>query len=397
MIPEQLQDYPLIPVCRPECRSHQDCNSPGKRPVSSTKDDHPINRITSWVNRGGNYGVVARSDNDLVIFDSDSVKFSALLDEHLPKTFAVESGGAGHGEHYYYRCDQAERQTGWNDPEGSVRVDNWHCVGPSCEHPETGDQYRVKTNTEIASVTRSQLTALYDILDDIDSVKSGGGGGSAAAPSSHSGNLDFIVRDDKRREIANVLHTDSRLDERVWMVGWLHGAAGLTSSEITNLVLDEAQWPNLDRVIVSDQVESVIRSSRSKRGTHYSKFGTADMDGDTSERRKTEETGDGRSLSGGESDMADDNVTNTTTVKNDDGDKFARAGIVEVSNNGNEWEYSGVVFGEIEDDDDELGEVVTFETDQYGNRDYADLGDRSPDELRLAAEALNHLADEIED
>jgi hypothetical protein len=92
----------------------------------------------------------------------------------------------------------------------------------------------------------------------------------------------------------------------------------------------------------------------------------------------------------------EDNINNKVTNKNGDG-KFARAGIVEVENGDDSWEYAGVVFGRIGEDDDELGTVVEFEQDQYGNRDYKNLGDRSPEELRMAAEALTDLADEIEE
>ena len=401
MIPDQLQNYPLIRVCRPSCRSHNNCSNEGKRPVTSTKDENPINRIKSWINRGGNYGTVARSDNDLVIFDSDSERFSKLLSENLPMTFRVESGGSGHGQHWYFRCATATRQTGWKEPEGSVRVDNWHAVGPGSIHPNTGEKYTVIDDVEIATVTQSKLDGVCEILDDLSSenVQSGGGGDlGGSPPSSHSeavlSDLNFIRRDDRRSEISEILTTDSEHSRRVWMVGWLHAAAGLSTNEIVNLIMNNAQWPKLDRATVRSQTESVISSSRSSRGTHYSNFGTADMDGDSSERRKTE-SDDGASDNQEVSSM-EDNVRNKSTVKRDDG-RFARSGIVEAENNGDTWEYAGVVFGTVQDDDDELGKVVEFETNKYGDRNYRNLGNRSADDLRLAAEALEKLADEIED
>jgi len=404
-IPDQLIDYPLIRVCRPDCRSHDDCNTPGKRPVTSVEDDNHLDRIKSWVNRDGNYGIVAKSNNDLVIFDSDSEAFSDLLAQYLPSTLRVRSGGLDHGQHWYYRCSEAANQQGWRNPEGSVRVANWHAVGPKSIHPVTGDEYKVIDDQQIAEVDIDDLRALYDELDERDTANTGsgvqrGGGGDlgGSPPSAHSAvsDLDFIKRGDRRSEIAEILRTDSKHTRRVWAVGWLHAAAGLTQSEIVNIVMNNARWDNLDRDIVEQQVESVIDSADSSRGTHYTEWGhSADMGPDGSERRKTETEGSQPSVGREVNNMSEDNVRNTVTIKRDDG-QFARSGIVEVENNGDSWEYAGVVFGEVQGEDEELGKVVEFETNQYGDRNYRDLGDRSPEQLRMAAEALNELADEIE-
>jgi len=404
-IPVQLQVYPLIRVCRPDCSTHTGCNSQGKRPVTSVEDSESIESITNWISNGGNVGIVARSDNDLVIIDSDSKRFSEIIFNQLPETFIVESGGSGFGEHIYYKSDFTENK-GWNDPEGSIRSSNWMCVCPPSSH-ESGELYEVINDSEIATVSESKLQNVVAQIERISStnVKRGGGSGgsggsSPPTPSSHKiDDLDFIKRDDIRCDISEILQSESDHNRRIWMVGWLHGAAGLTQHEITDIIISNAQWSDLDREIVERQVESVINSSNSDRGTHYTEWGhTADMDGNTSERRKTEPEGSQPSVGQEVSNMEDndeDNVRNKVTVKRDDG-QFARGGIVEVENNGDKWEYAGVVFGEVQGDDEELGTVVSFETNQYGDRDYRNLGDRSPEEIRLAAEALQELADEIE-
>jgi hypothetical protein len=95
--------------------------------------------------------------------------------------------------------------------------------------------------------------------------------------------------------------------------------------------------------------------------------------------------------------MVDDDVKSHVTITNDSGDKVVRSGVVEVENNGNEWEYVGVLFGDIEEEDEELGTVVNWEYNQYGSKNYNDLGDRSAAELRQTAEALVQLADKIEE
>jgi len=401
-VPPQLRVYPLIRVCKPNCFTHTNFSSQGKRPVTTVEDSEPLETITNWIDNGGNVGVVARSNNDLVIIDSDSKEFSEIIFNYLPETFTVESGGSNFGEHIYYKSDY-NKNKGWNDPEGSIRSTNWMCVCPPSSH-ESGGVYTTTNNTEIAAVSESDLKSVVKKIESSSTrnVKRGGGGGSSGsppAPSSHrNADLDFIKRDDIRADITEILHTQSEHNRRVWMVGWLHGAAGLAQSEITDIIMDNARWSNLDREIVERQVESVIDSSYSGRGTHYSEWGyTADMDGNTSERRKTESEGSQPSDKEEVNNMEgnEDNVRNKVTVKRDDG-QFARGGIVQVENNGDEWEYAGVVFGQVEGEDDELGQVVEFETNQYGDRDYRNIGDRSPEELRLAAEALEELADEIE-
>ena len=119
-----------------------------------------------------------------------------------------------------------------------------------------------------------------------------------------------------------------------------------------------------------------------------------DMDGNTSESRKTEESDTRRTLQGGVLDMVDDNVSNHVTTKNGSG--VVRSGLVEVQTEDNSWEYVGVLFGEIEEEEEDLGTVVNWEYNQYNSKNYNDLGTRSPEELRLAAEALEQLADELE-
>ena len=91
-IPPQVKEYSLTRLCcLGECQSHNGDCSCGKRPVVSVEEADPINRIKSWINEGGNYGVVARSNDDLVIFDSDSAEFSDLLKTGLPLAYTFEA------------------------------------------------------------------------------------------------------------------------------------------------------------------------------------------------------------------------------------------------------------------------------------------------------------------
>jgi hypothetical protein len=177
--------------------------------------------------------------------------------------------------------------------------------------------------------------------------------------------------------------------------------AGIAAKVITETMNQhrnsDAKWHYRDRDYRSETVENAIEKAVEDSYVDFSK--TADMGSGEPERRKTENESGGSQPPTQEvfDSMVDndDNVSNKVTAKNGSG-SFARAGIVEASNDGDTWEYAGVVFGEVEGEDDELGQVVSFEQNQYGDRDYRNLGNRDPEQLRLAAEALEDLADEIE-
>ena len=335
-----------------------------------------------------------------------------ILDQELPSTFTVESGGRGLGQHWYYQCDQATEQRNWDHPEGGVNVDYWQVVGPGSVHAETGDKYEIIDDRPIARISLEEYQAVYDIFTEIHQsetantvadVESGGGGssdGSAARPLSTPNSLNFINSEKYRKKVARVLNeTDAQHRDRLWLAGWLYSAAGLYQTEIVDLIEQECNWIDYDRSITSKMVSSVIRSTDSDRGTHPTEFGsnpTGDMGFLNPESRKTEdESGGSQPPTREVFENMEDNVSKKSTVQRDNG-RFARSGIVSVENNGDEWEYAGVVFGQIGDEDEELGTVVEFETNQYGDRDYKNLGNRSPEDLRLAAEALEELADEIE-
>lgn len=279
-IPPQLHEYPLIRVCPPDCNIHQTHCNGGKRPVTSSGDDEPIPNIRQWIEDGGNYGVVARDTNNLVIFDSDAKLFSAILRDKLPNTFTVESGGAGFGEHWYYKCKDMLQNASWDTPEGSIRTggtNGWFVVGPGSRHGETGDKYNIKNDTDVATVSTEELESVIEVLDNID-TQDKETSSQTPTPSTTTSNTDgplgFIKRDDKRSEIQAVLNSGSH-KEKCWMVGWLHGAAGLHESEIVDLIMKEARWDNLDKDIVEKQVKSVIKSSHTSRGIHYSTYSEA--------------------------------------------------------------------------------------------------------------------------
>ncbi|ESS06498.1 MAG: Bifunctional DNA primase/polymerase [uncultured archaeon A07HB70] len=243
IIPPKITEYPLIRVCQPNCQSHSDCSHPGKRPVSSTNNPRQIGEIQQWVRSGGNYGIVPKSDNDLVILDSDSRQFSELVDENLPETFTVQTGSGS--DHYFYRSKFSENTSLKIDGAefGSVRSENWHVVGPNSVHPETGQEYRVTNETGLTWVPESDLTQFCRVLEaEISSREAGGRPAGPPPPSSRLkasdlsiepseeilGKLSFINSDEKRKEIGAVLRDNHPpRNVRVWACSFLYGAVGL--------------------------------------------------------------------------------------------------------------------------------------------------------------------------
>ena len=99
VLPQQLKPYPQIELCQgEECIVHDNCNSPGKRPVYPewTERDRSWLDIKRWVNHSdGNYGTVCTAENDLVVIDSDEPKFKQHIESNLPETFTVRTAN-GH-------------------------------------------------------------------------------------------------------------------------------------------------------------------------------------------------------------------------------------------------------------------------------------------------------------
>ena len=400
-VPDQLSQYPKIALCQPDgCIVHDNCNSPGKAPISKdwqNKDESWIQVKRSIESTGGNYGVVCRPDNDLVVIDSDSNEFTSILRESLPDTFTVETAN---GRHFYYTCKDWSENKRWDSPKGEIKAENSQVVGPYSVHP-SGQLYQLVENREMESLSVSKLESFSATLSGTDeSVDCGEGSGSGSRqpspPSPHStNNLQFIQRDDLRKKVANILHdSDAGHSDRCWLAGWLYGAAGLSESEITSLIMKESRWGDLDRDTVDQQVSSIISSSDSTRGTHYSNYSGGDS--------TTDDAGNGDSSRGIPQNKSMPSETKmTANAKNVEDGIVVRAALrkIDPDSNGEEygsWDTHSIVFGELEEDSD-FGEVPTWETNKYNSTNYCDLGERTPEELRAAATALESLADEIEE
>lgn len=258
-IPEELADFSLIRVCRPDCTVHTDCDNGGKRPVSSVDEIQPESEVSQWVQEGGNAGIVPKANDELAILDIDSDQLATLASKYLPETFTVETRS---GFHRYYRVPGWDRNFGWGEL-GSIRANNWMAVIPPSVHP-SGAQYTVDRKSPIARISPRELELVVDKIQETRS-NSGSAPQSSQLPTESVAPLDFIQSDSIRNRIERYLH-ESNPDhsDRMWLVGWLYHVPenpNLTKQDIVDLIMRNAQWSNLNHEIVEEQVGSVIKSS----------------------------------------------------------------------------------------------------------------------------------------
>ena len=418
-IPEQLITQPLIRVCRPECRSHNDCSGAGKRPVTSTNNPRPIGEIRNWIRSGGNYGVVAKQSNDLVVLDSDSQLFTDLVRDELPETFTVRTGSGNY--HFYFRSEVNINQSfkSGNSEFGSIRSDNWHTVGVGSVHPDTGEEYQTAIDTELNILSESDvqefINSLENRLESQSSREDGGGGGSAAVFTTKTAEdleiepteqtlrtLGFINSDSKRTQIAKVF--DSEHPERqirVWACSFLYSVVGLTQRQIEKLLKESAEWAYDDNRIeieIKSLVQNSINNSKADESVNLGRYiDTGDMSSNELESRKTESSGiEGSRLKGGEKTMSTDW---NKEVISQNGSAVVQAGEEHINPDNpdmDSWDTISLLFGSVSEDEN-FGEYPAWDMNQYGSAATKQLGNKSPRELRLAAEALQKLADELEE
>ena len=417
-IPEQLITQPLIRVCRPECRSHNDCSGAGKRPVTSTNNPRPIGEIRNWIRSGGNYGVVPKADNDLIVLDSDSQIFTELAQD-LPETYTVKTGSGNYHFYFYSEFNSNKSFKTQSSEFGSIRADNWHTVGVGSVHPDTGEEYQTAIDTELNILSESDvqefINSLENRLESQSSREDGGGGGGGSVFTDKKAEdlkieptkqtlrtLGFINSDSKRTQIAKVF--DSEHPERqirVWACSFLYSVVGLTQKQIEKLLKESAEWAYDDNRIeieIKSLVQNSINNSKADESVNLGRYiDTGDMSSNELESRKTESSGiEGSRLKGGEKTMSTD--WNTEVIAQN-GSAVCQAGEEHINPDNPDmdaWDTISLLFGSVSEDEN-FGEYPEWDMNQYGSAATKQLGGKSPKELRLAAEALEKLADELEE
>jgi len=170
--------------------------SKAKRPVNSTKgpyysleDDDLINHYRN----GGNLGLVLDDSDDLLVLDSDSIKFRNYVEDMLPETLTVESGSGGN--HFYFRSEFSDNRvlTDSGKELGSIRTDNWMVVLPPSIHPN-GESYKWLNSSRAATLESGELESLIAEFTDSEISQhrpAGSGSRSAAAAARCWSDLDL--------------------------------------------------------------------------------------------------------------------------------------------------------------------------------------------------------------
>lgn len=133
-----------------------------KQPIEkewTEKSNYKYNNpeLLEHIEKGGNYGILG-GYGDLTIIDADCKEIEKAIEEHLPPTLKVRTGGGG--IHYYYYCPdlkQPIRLTSKNAGDlGDVQSYGKQCVAPNCIHPN-GKIYEIEAHEEIKEILAEQI------------------------------------------------------------------------------------------------------------------------------------------------------------------------------------------------------------------------------------------------
>lgn len=122
--------------------------------------------IQSWIDQGGNYGVQGGYGR-LVIIDADTPEIADILANKFPETLTVKTPRQGF--HYYFFCDGIDKKIVLkkDTPEkkdghfGEIIAKGSQVVGPGSIHPDTGTEYEVIKDLEIAEVSRELILSEF--------------------------------------------------------------------------------------------------------------------------------------------------------------------------------------------------------------------------------------------
>jgi len=405
VIPDQLQDDSyLLKIYSPEA----DCNHPGKQPVSSAETG-PFytasdSELQSHVQNGGNVGKALKGP--LVVFDVDREEFASELSSSFPPTFVVESGGSGFGQHWYYHCP------GWTENRqfkidgsdyGSLRTGNWQVVIPPSVHPQSKNQYRVHSDRVICSVGFHEIEGFVSELSERTANTTGGGGGGSVGgipgiPTEYpqkAGNWNQM----KQWLSSNGLLTEfNRTTSSDWSGVEFKLAKCLAEAGFSTQSISEAldrlhrnsKWHNRGDSYRERTVRKAVQSACNDEYVDFSQSG--DMEGDTSESRKTESGSEGTGLKGGEN-MPEFTEKEAVKVKegSDDGDRAIEAVRVEGQDGQDTFEFVSVRKGRVrtvELTDGSEGQMI--DVDETNGKSVGGTAD-----LELVIEALQELNEEI--
>ena len=113
--------------------------------------------IQLWIDQGNNYGVLG-GYGGLVVIDADTEEIDKIVKDTLPPTFTVKTPRCGH--HYYYICKDIKNKIVLNMGEkhfGEIISKGSQVVGPGSIHPDTGTEYEVVNDVEVAETNQEDI------------------------------------------------------------------------------------------------------------------------------------------------------------------------------------------------------------------------------------------------
>ena len=370
--------------------------------------------IQNWIDDGGNVGL---NLGDLVALDVDSDRFRRIADEKLLPTFTVRSGGGG--EHRYYKCDWSGKRQFKHDGHdfGSVRSGNWYTVIPPSVHP-SGGNYTVLKNRPIQKIPETQMIEfLESVAEETNSQHSGGGGGGCVGspsipeiPSEYpekpadwetAGN--WLSANDLLKSLNRTTSSDwSGLEFKIAKCLAEGGFSESAISEVLDRLSANSKWHNRGSDYRTRTVRKAIVAACNDDYVDFSD--TGDMTGNTVESRKTESGNEDTGSKGGDNMSSNDfdyNTIENLTVYNadspeeaNDGDRVVRVELTNMKGtdqNGEvDTDFVTVSKGKLREDGD-------FGVSPEFNGDSKSVGSANPEDLRLIAEGLQQMADQVEE
>lgn len=148
MIPQQLQKDELK-----FCRIRKGTKVPFEK--EWTKKPYSFQEIMQFMPEE-NYGVLCGFGN-LAVIDCDKPELQLAIDEVLPKTFKIKTGGRG--THNYFFVPKLKKKIVLEIEGihlGEIQSYGSQVVGPNCIHP-SGNKYEVMEDKEIAMISYIEL------------------------------------------------------------------------------------------------------------------------------------------------------------------------------------------------------------------------------------------------
>lgn len=374
----ELSDYPSV-ISNSERLIK--VRSRDKRPTQSTKGpyyklDDP--ELLNHCKNGGNLGLVLTDSDDLVVLDSDSVKFSNKVKELLPETLTVRSGSGG--KHYYFRSDYSRNRvlTESTKELGSVRSDNWMVVLPPSIHPN-GESYEWHNSKPVANLNSGELEVLISEFTESDIQHRSAGSGKTAAAAAGRCWSDLDLTNYPNREL-----DWSEIKEILRLKGTL-GILSKTSSEDWSgqeykLVKSMAEEGLSEQSIRSVMNQLSGLSKWQRRGSDYRELTIYNATKQAIEDPMEYETTDKKLVYGA------DSVEDV-----EDGDRAIQISIVRMTGEDDDGEDVDVNFLSLNKgrfaDNGEFGINPEF------NGDSKSLGSAEPEDMKLIAECLMELAE----